>query len=120
LAEALAKAHKRTSEVSRPVRFVPTRFTPTSSTYAGKECGGVQIYLDDWNGFSSSSTGLTIACELRRLYPNDWKARGYQKLLAHPPTYEALTRGDSPEQIGRLWQTEIEAFLKIRRKYLLY
>jgi uncharacterized protein YbbC (DUF1343 family) len=120
LAEALAKARTRTSEVSRPVRFVPTRFTPTSSTYAGKECGGVQIYLDDWNGFSSLSIGLTIACELRRLYPNDWKTTGYQKLLAHPPTYEALTRGDSPELIRRLWQTEIEAFLKIRRKYLLY
>jgi uncharacterized protein YbbC (DUF1343 family) len=102
------------------VRFVPTRFTPSSSTYAGKECGGVQIFLDDWNSFSPLNAGLIIAYELHLLYPNDWKAAGYQKLLAHPLTYEALTRGDSPDQIRRSWQPELEEFLRIRKKYLLY
>jgi uncharacterized protein YbbC (DUF1343 family) len=61
-----------------------------------------------------------IAYELHRLYPDDWKTTGYQKLLAHPPTYEALMRGDSPEQIRQLWQPELEDFLRIRKKYLLY
>src|SRR5438132_5818154 len=50
------------------VRFVPTRFTPASSTFAGKECGGVQIYLDDWRRFLSLPVGLAVACELKRLY----------------------------------------------------
>jgi uncharacterized protein YbbC (DUF1343 family) len=119
LAESLAR-HAKTSEVLRPVRFVPTCFMPTSSTYAREECGGMQIFLDDWDGFSFVALGLAIPCELHRLYPNDWKSTGYQKLLAHPPTYEALMRGDSPERIGRLWQAELEEFLKIRKKYLLY
>jgi uncharacterized protein YbbC (DUF1343 family)/CubicO group peptidase (beta-lactamase class C family) len=102
------------------VRFVPTRFTPKSSTYAGKDCGGVQIFLDDWNAFSSVMTGLIIAYELHRLYPDDWRTIGYQKLLAHPPTYKALMRGESPKQIRRLWQPELEEFLRIRKRYLLY
>jgi len=127
LAEALAKGpmeklskSQNTSELLKPVRFVPTRFTPTSSIYAGQECGGVQIFIDDWSAFSSLSTGLMIACELHQLYPTDWKAAGYQKLLAHPPTYQALIRADSYEQISRLWQAELQEFLKIRKRYLLY
>src|SRR5205807_5133803 len=80
------------------VRFVPTRFTPTSSTHAGKECGGVQIYLDDWRQFRSLPVGVAIACQLRRLYPGQWQVLGYGRLLAHPQTLEALQRGDAPEQ----------------------
>jgi uncharacterized protein YbbC (DUF1343 family)/CubicO group peptidase (beta-lactamase class C family) len=102
------------------VRFVPTRFTPSGSVYAGKECGGVQIFLDDWKSFSSVKTGLAIAYELHRLYPNDWKATGCQKLLAHPPTYNALLKGDSPDKIYPLWQPELDKFLDVRKKYLLY
>jgi uncharacterized protein YbbC (DUF1343 family) len=114
LAEALSK--------SQPpgVRIVPTRFTPTSSVYAGRECGGVQIFLDDWKSFSPLNTGLTMACELRRMYPIDWKTSEYQKLLAHPPTYKALLRGDSPEAIREAWRADLDRFLAIRKKYLLY
>src|SRR5262249_36884484 len=39
------------------VRFVPVRFTPTGSTHAGKECGGVQLYIDDWAEFESLPVG---------------------------------------------------------------
>jgi uncharacterized protein YbbC (DUF1343 family)/CubicO group peptidase (beta-lactamase class C family) len=127
LAEALAEVpmeklskSQNTSALLKSVRFVPTRFTPTSSIYAGQECGGLQIFIDDWSSFSSVSTGLTIACELHRLYPKDWKAAGYQRLLAHPTTYQALMRGESPEQIRRAQQTELEEFLGIKKKYLLY
>jgi uncharacterized protein YbbC (DUF1343 family)/CubicO group peptidase (beta-lactamase class C family) len=102
------------------VRFVPTRFTPTSSTFAGQECGGVQILLDDWQRFSPLTTGITIAHQLQTLYPDAWQAKGYQRLLAHPPTYQALLRGDSPEQIERLWRPDLDAFLVVRKGYLLY
>ena len=102
------------------VRFVPVRFTPKSSTHAGKECGGVQIFLDDWRQFESLPVGLAIAGQLRRLYPEQWQAKGYGRLLAHPPTLEALQRGDSPEQIMKLWQPGLERFRKLRQDYLLY
>jgi len=114
LAAALASAHLPGT------RFVPTRFTPKSSTHAGKECGGVQIYIDDWQQFQALPLGITIAYQLRKLYPQQWQIKGYGKLLAHPPTLEALQRGDTPEQIMKLWQAELERFRKTRQEYLLY
>jgi uncharacterized protein YbbC (DUF1343 family)/CubicO group peptidase (beta-lactamase class C family) len=102
------------------VRFVPTRFTPKRSTHAGKECGGVQIYIDDWQQFQALPVGITIAYHLRKLYPEQWQIKGYGNLLAHSPTLEALRRGDTPEQIIKLWQPELERFRKTRREYLLY
>jgi uncharacterized protein YbbC (DUF1343 family) len=114
LAESLAGAHLP------GVRFVPARFTPKSSTHAGKECGGVQIFLDDWRQFQSLPIGLTIACHLRKLYPEQWQVKRYGVLLAHPPTLEALQRGDAPEQIMKLWQQDLDRFQKVRKEYLLY
>jgi uncharacterized protein YbbC (DUF1343 family)/CubicO group peptidase (beta-lactamase class C family) len=102
------------------VRFVATRFTPKSSTHAGKECGGVQIFLDDWRRFEPMPVGIRIACELQRLYPQQWQSRRYGALLAHPPTLEALQRGDSPEQIMKLWQPDVDRFRDLRKRYLLY
>src|SRR5262249_4092999 len=98
LAEALALAGLPA------VRFVPTRFTPSSNTHAGEECGGVQIIIDDWQRFAPLSTGVTIACQLKRLYPTEWETKRYPVLLAHPPTFEALQRGETPAAIQQLWQ----------------
>jgi uncharacterized protein YbbC (DUF1343 family)/CubicO group peptidase (beta-lactamase class C family) len=114
LAEALAGSHLP------GVRFVATRFTPKSSTHAGKECGGVQIFIDDWRQFQSLPVGITIAYHLHKLYPEQWQIKGYNRLLANSPTLEALERGDSPEQIMKLWQADLERFQEVRKKYLLY
>jgi uncharacterized protein YbbC (DUF1343 family) len=102
------------------VRFVPVRFTPAGSTHAGKECGGVQIFIDDWRQFRSVPVGIAVACQLRRLYPEQWQVKGYGRLLAHPPTLEALQRGDAPEQFLKLWQPGLERFREARQEYLLY
>lgn len=102
------------------IRFVPTRFTPARSTHAGKECGGVQIFIDNWQQFSSLQTGITIACELQRLYPKEWQSKNYLKLLAHPPTFAAILRGESYDQIHKQWLRELEEFRAKRNAYLLY
>jgi uncharacterized protein YbbC (DUF1343 family) len=102
------------------VRFVPTRFTPASSTHAGKECGGVQIYLDDWDRFECLRTGMTVACTLKRLYPKDWQTKRYPVLLGHAATLAALERGESAAAILRLWEAELAKFRAVRSRYLLY
>src|SRR5262249_33886658 len=101
-------------------RFVPVRFTPASSIHAGKECGGVQIFLDDWQRFEPLLTGITIACALKKLYPSDWQSQRYQVLLAHPPTLEALERGEAGTNIVDSWRKDLELFEAVRKKYLLY
>jgi uncharacterized protein YbbC (DUF1343 family) len=101
------------------VRFVPTRFTPASSTHAGKECGGVQIYLDDWGRFEPLSVGMTVAVELRLLAP-EWRLDRYGVLLGHPPTLAALKKGEPAARIVQSWQDELARFLAVRKRYLLY
>jgi uncharacterized protein YbbC (DUF1343 family)/CubicO group peptidase (beta-lactamase class C family) len=102
------------------VRFVPTKFTPASSTHAGKECGGVQIYLDDWSQFVALPTGVAVACELKRLYPNQWQSQKYLRLLCNRATLAALERGDPASKIVQSWKKELETFGETRKAYLIY
>jgi uncharacterized protein YbbC (DUF1343 family) len=101
------------------VRFVPVRFTPAGSTHAGKECGGVQLYID-WAEFESLPVGLAIACALKKLHPKEWQSKGYGRLLGHPPTLRALERGEGATRIVARWGAELAKFRGVRNRYLLY
>ena len=102
------------------VRFVPRRLTPTGSVHQGKECGGVQIFLDDWARFEPLHVGLTVACVLRRLYPEAWNVERYDRLLGHRATWEGVKGGRSAAELERAWQPELRRFVELRRQYLLY
>jgi uncharacterized protein YbbC (DUF1343 family)/CubicO group peptidase (beta-lactamase class C family) len=102
------------------VRFVPVSRTPKSSVHAGKECGGVQIIVDDWAQFEPVRTGLTVAVELRRLYPTDWAVDRYDRLLLHAATWEGAKAGKPVEELERGWQKDLDEFKLRRQKYLLY
>src|SRR5712691_5059510 len=43
------------------VRFVPIRFTPRSSVFAGIACSGINVIVVDRNRFSPVRTGLAVA-----------------------------------------------------------
>lgn len=102
------------------VRFVPVRFTPTSSVFKGEECEGVNIVITDRAAFRPVPTGIEIAVALRRLYPEDWKVDAYARLLVNAATLERVKRGDSPEEIVRSWTTMLEEFRRRRASALLY
>jgi uncharacterized protein YbbC (DUF1343 family) len=102
------------------MRFVPTRFTPASSTHVKKACGGVQLYIDDWSRFESLRVGLTIAAKLRQLYPKEWKMERYNVLLGNQAVLAALEKGEPAEKLLELASTEVKAFGVIRRRYLRY
>jgi uncharacterized protein YbbC (DUF1343 family)/CubicO group peptidase (beta-lactamase class C family) len=102
------------------IRFVPVRFTPTASVFAGKECRGVQFVVTNRDAFSPLDLGIVLAVALHRSHPADVKIEKMARLLAHPPTLAAIQRGDSLEEIKALWSTEREAFHARRTKYLLY
>jgi uncharacterized protein YbbC (DUF1343 family) len=102
------------------IRVVGTRFTPTSSTFARKTCGGVQVFVDDWRAFCAVRAGIHIACHLKRLYPHDWQDKRYEVLLAHAPTMEAIRRGAAPAAIVELWNADLDAFRAARARFLIY
>ena len=64
--------------------------------------------------------GLTIALELRRLYPNDWQVERYDRLLGHQTTWESVKSGRDLPEILKSWEQDLARFLEVRRRYLLY
>jgi uncharacterized protein YbbC (DUF1343 family) len=102
------------------VRFMPVRFTPTSSVHAKKECGGVQIYLDDWSRFESVPVGLTIAAALRQLHPKDWETKRYNVLLGHTPLHQSVEKGEAASTLLKQAVGGVKEFTAVRKKYLLY
>src|SRR6476659_886925 len=77
------------------VRFVPLRFTPTSSVFKDVECEGINIIVTERDRFRPISTGVEIAVALRTLYPNEWKIDSYLRLLVNSNALERLKQGDS-------------------------
>lgn len=102
------------------VRFVPIRFTPSTSVFKGKECGGVYILLTDREACRVVDVGIVIAQTLQRLYPKDFALDKIKHLLLDGPTLDAIRNGASLQEIHALWRKDIEAFGNIRNKYLLY
>jgi uncharacterized protein YbbC (DUF1343 family)/CubicO group peptidase (beta-lactamase class C family) len=102
------------------VRFVPIHFTPTSSIYANKQCGGVNIVATYRDGLDASEMGLEIASALWNLYPDQFKLQSIDALVRNKATMDALRRGDDPKRIALDWQEALNAFEPLRAKYLLY
>ncbi len=101
-------------------RFVPVRFTPRSSVHETKECGGVNIVITDRSTFEPISTGLEIATQLLVLFPRDFMADRFVRLLVNRQVFEAFKRGSEGRALRQLWQDELGQFRAVRRKYLLY
>jgi uncharacterized protein YbbC (DUF1343 family) len=102
------------------VRFVPVRFTPKASRFAGEECGGVNIIVTDRSVFRPVSTGVEIAYQLNRLYPSTWKLEDYLRLLVNRAAFAGLKEGRTPSEIAAAWQAGLAEYAHVRQKYLLY
>ena len=104
----------------RGVRFTATSFTPTSSTFAGKPCEGVEIGITDRDAFDPVRTGLTLARALLTLHPGDFDPKGLLLLLGNKAAFDALVRGDPVDQIVSRWGPDLATFTRTRARYLLY
>lgn len=102
------------------VRFVPIRFTPTSAAYANQGLGGVNIVLTDRDLLDSPELGLELASALYTLYPQQWQLDKMIDLLMNQQTLAKLKSGVDPRTIAQQDREEIEAFEKLRAKYLIY
>ncbi len=102
------------------VRFAPSSFTPRSGLYQGQACQGVALAIADRGSLDSMRMALEIAATLAKLYPKEFALDKIATLLGSQATLERLKRGDAPARIVRGWAGELEAFRKMRAKYLLY
>ncbi len=102
------------------VRFVPVRFKPNASVFKHEECGGINIVITERAVFQSVRVGIEIAVALRRLYPAEWQADKYTRLLVNTDALTRVERGDAPAEIVRSWQAALDEFRRVRARVLLY
>ena len=108
------------ARVMAGVRFVPVSFTPTTSVYSEQVCQGVNIVLLDRNTLDAPELGVELASALRKLYPNDFKLERIKELLVNQAVYDALAAGLDPRRIAQDWHADLEKFMEVRGKYLMY
>lgn len=102
------------------VRFVPIRFTPDASKFAEKLCEGVNVIIIDRTTIRPVDVGLKIACALRKLYPNDWKTKSFNRLLINKEIFNAVVNGNEASSLSELYREGLEQFQKRRQPFLLY
>jgi uncharacterized protein YbbC (DUF1343 family)/CubicO group peptidase (beta-lactamase class C family) len=102
------------------VRFVPVRFTPTTSVNKGVECGGVNLIITNRDALEPVLTGLEMAAQIYKLYPKEFNVEKFNRLLVSDNIYNAFRQGSEAKALRQIWQGELEQFKAIRQKYLLY
>jgi uncharacterized protein YbbC (DUF1343 family) len=102
------------------VTFVPVRFTPDDSKFKETACGGVNVVVTDREQFEPLATGFAIAAELRKLYPQEWEAGGYLRLLVSETVHQALLDGRTAAELQALSREGVAEFMERRAKFLLY
>jgi len=117
--DAVALARDLNAQALPGVRFVPVRFTPQSSKYAGEVCGGIQVLVTDRSQFSSVDCGISIGRLLQQRYPQ-WETRELNRLLGNRQVADAVLAGKPVQEIKGLWQPALTEFQQRRVAYLLY
>jgi len=102
------------------VRFVPTHFTPTAALYKGEVCQGISLVITDRASLDSMLMGLEIAAALHKLYPEHFELEKMIELVGNADTIAKLKSGEAPTRIVWDWEADLDAFRKIRAKYLIY
>ena len=58
--------------------------------HQGVECGGINIIITERAQFEPVTTGLEIAAQLLKLYPKEFAADQFMRLLANQKVFEAF------------------------------
>jgi len=112
-------AYLNSREISG-VRFLPADFTPTADRYRNQACHGVQIVLVDRRMLDVAALGVELASAMHRLYPVEFQIDQTLPMIGSRRVLRAIESGAQPESIERRWQPSLDAFCKLRAKYLLY
>ena len=121
------KAHEYANELNGldlpGVAFRAASFTPTFSKHAGKLTHGVEVYVTDPARFESTRTGIAMIQTAHDMYPDDFEFLANDfitKLTGNAYVKDMILEGAPLEDILTKIEDERDAFLPIRKEYLLY
>jgi uncharacterized protein YbbC (DUF1343 family) len=113
------------------VRFRPVVFEPTFHKHAGITCGGCQIHVSDRTTFRPVETGVALISAFRAADPERfrWRDPPYEYEAEKPPIDILAGSADLREQIEQQlpasaiaasWTDAVQAFGRVRERFLLY
>jgi uncharacterized protein YbbC (DUF1343 family) len=113
------------------VRFRPAVFEPTFHKHAGTPCGGCQIHVLDRAAFRPVETAVALTEAFRNAGPDAfaWRPPPYEYerhklpidiLAGSSELREQVESGVPARAIARSWTPGVEAFGKIRQRFLIY
>ncbi len=121
------KAHEYANELNGldlpGVAFRAASFTPTFSKHAGKLTHGVEVYVTDPARFESTRTGIAMIQTAHSMYPDDFEFLANDfitKLTGNAYVKDMILEGAPLEDILTKIEDERDAFLPIRKEYLMY
>ncbi|MBW7927419.1 MAG: DUF1343 domain-containing protein [Fimbriimonadaceae bacterium] len=100
------------------IRFYSRAMTPVSSKHANALCPGVAFIVTDREAFDSVRAGVELSYEINKRHP-EWDETKLVNLMHNPAAVEAtLSGGSAAASAG--WADDLQAFLRVRQRYLLY
>lgn len=107
-----------------PISFTPKEIKgrAVNPKFKDKYCNGIKITITDNLKFESVKFGIKLISTLYRLYPNDFKFKddSFDRLAGDKLIRQKIIEGISSEKIIQSYQSELNVFKEIRKKYLLY
>ena len=111
--------------------FRPVMFEPTFHKHARLACGGCQVHVIDRATFRPVLSAVALIDAFRRADPKQfaWRDPPYEYefvrqpidlLFGSPRLRDALATDTTPVEIAEGWAGEINNFMKIRERFLLY
>ena len=102
------------------VHFMTVEFSPSKSKFKNELCRGVKIILIDRQALNAPALGIEIISALYLLFPENFELEKTLDIIGTRWILKSIKDGENPNSIVQKWQEELEQFLKIRSKYLLY
>ena len=115
---------------SMGARFRPLIFRPTTSKWAGEDCGGVQVHITDRAAWRPLAVWLAVLITIRTQYPDDfrWKAAHFDRLIGLSAVRGEIEAGihtgtDAAGILSPLlvrWEDDCASFAEQRAPFLRY
>lgn len=81
---------------------------------------GVRFEITNRDQFDSTRLGLEIAAAIQKLYPGELDFSAGKKLIGSDDVIRRLQAGEDPRTIQQSFMDQVDAFVKVRERYLLY
>jgi uncharacterized protein YbbC (DUF1343 family) len=103
------------------VRLMARHFTPREDVYKGRECDGLDVQLIDRDKLDTGRFGLELLAAALKFHPGKFTLdHKIMLLLGSDKAAGHLNRGETGSDVNASLREELDAFRKIRAKYLLY